>query len=287
MLEAYADWTGEGARVPRRDGPGDAARGRDVRRGPVAGIPAAGAGRGVVRRAARVLGPLEGPLLRAVRARRRLGGGDPVPALGQLLRPHPDTSVHEAYPGHHWHLVMRKANPSDVRRVYSTPYFSEGWALYAERVMRERGFFTSPLHELQHLNATLFRAARIIVDTSLHLGEMTFEEAVAFMTDRAALPDPVARAEVGPLLLVADPGVVVPDRVPGDSCYPRRVLGFTGLRGRGRARCAGRGVARLPRRDRVVRRAAAWPGAAGRAGRLTPAARNARGRDRQRASINR
>jgi uncharacterized protein (DUF885 family) len=109
----------------------------------------------------------------------------------------PTTSVHEAYPGHHWHLVMRKANPSEVRRVYSTPYFSEGWALYAERAMRERGFFTNPLHELQHLNATLFRAARIIVDTSLHLGEMEFEEAVTFMMDKAALPEPVARAEVG------------------------------------------------------------------------------------------
>jgi uncharacterized protein (DUF885 family) len=109
----------------------------------------------------------------------------------------PTTSVHEAYPGHHWHLVMRKANPSDVRRVYSTPYFSEGWALYAERVMRERGFFESPMHELHHLNATLFRAARIIVDTSLHLGEMTFEQGVTFMVDKAGLPEPVARAEVG------------------------------------------------------------------------------------------
>ena len=109
----------------------------------------------------------------------------------------PTVSVHEAYPGHHWHLVMRKGNPSDVRKVYSTPYFSEGWALYAERVMRERGFFEDPIHELHHLNATLFRAARIIVDTSLHLGEMTFDEAVAFMMDRAAMPEPVARAEVG------------------------------------------------------------------------------------------
>ncbi len=109
----------------------------------------------------------------------------------------PTTSVHEAYPGHHWHLVMRKGNPSDVRKVYSTPYFSEGWALYAERVMRERGFFDDPIHELHHLNATLFRAARIIVDTSLHLGEMTFEEAVTFMMDKAAMPEPVARAEVG------------------------------------------------------------------------------------------
>ena len=109
----------------------------------------------------------------------------------------PTTSVHEAYPGHHWHLVMRKANPSDVRRVYSTPYFNEGWALYAERVMRERGFFREPIHVLHHLNATLFRAARIVVDTSLHLGEMTFDEAVAFMVDRAAMPEPVAKAEVG------------------------------------------------------------------------------------------
>jgi uncharacterized protein (DUF885 family) len=109
----------------------------------------------------------------------------------------PTTAVHEAYPGHHWHLVMRKQHPSRVRRVYSTPYFSEGWALYAERVMRERGFFESPLHELQHLNATLFRAARIVVDTSLHLGEMTYEQAVTFMMDKAALPEPVARAEVG------------------------------------------------------------------------------------------
>lgn len=109
----------------------------------------------------------------------------------------PTTAVHEAYPGHHWHLVMRKTGPSRVRRVYSTPYFTEGWALYAERAMRERGFFRTPLEELHHLNATLFRAARIVVDTSLHLGEMRHDEAVTFMIDRAALPEPTARAEVG------------------------------------------------------------------------------------------
>jgi uncharacterized protein (DUF885 family) len=109
----------------------------------------------------------------------------------------PTTSVHETYPGHHWHLVMRKANPSEVRRVYGTPYFNEGWALYAERAMRERGFFEDPIQELHHLNATLFRAARIVVDTSLHLGEMAVDEAVEFMIDRAAMPEPVARAEVG------------------------------------------------------------------------------------------
>ena len=108
----------------------------------------------------------------------------------------PTTAVHEAYPGHHWHLVMMKSNPSRLRQVYRTPYFSEGWALYAERVMREQGFFTDLRHEMYQYEATLFRAARIVVDTSLHMGEMTWDEAVRFMTERTALTEPTARAEV-------------------------------------------------------------------------------------------
>jgi uncharacterized protein (DUF885 family) len=93
---------------------------------------------------------------------------------------------------------MRKTRaPSRIRLVYGTPYFNEGWALYAERVMRERGFFTEPLQELYHLNATIFRAARIVVDTSLHIGEMTHDEAIAYMATKTALPEATARAEVG------------------------------------------------------------------------------------------
>ena len=109
----------------------------------------------------------------------------------------PTTSVHEAYPGHHWHLVMAKANPSPVRRIFGTPYFNEGWALYAERVMREQGFFTDPKHLLYQYEATIFRAARIVVDTSLHIGEMTFDDAVRFMVEKGNLTEPNARAEVG------------------------------------------------------------------------------------------
>ena len=109
----------------------------------------------------------------------------------------PTVSVHEAYPGHHWHLVMRRLYASRLRRVMSTPYFVEGWALYAERVMRERGFFQEPIEELFHLEATIFRAARIIVDTSLHMGEMTADEAITFLMDKLAMAEPTARAEVG------------------------------------------------------------------------------------------
>ena len=108
----------------------------------------------------------------------------------------PTTAVHEAYPGHHWHLVVAKGNPSEVRALLGTPYFSEGWALYAEQLMREEGFFADLRHEMFQYEATIFRAARIVVDTSLHMGEMSYEDAVTFMMERANLPEPTARAEV-------------------------------------------------------------------------------------------
>jgi uncharacterized protein (DUF885 family) len=62
---------------------------------------------------------------------------------------------------------------------------------------REQGFFADPRHELYQYEATIFRAARIIVDTSLHIGEMTFDDAVDFMRRKANLTEPNARAEVG------------------------------------------------------------------------------------------
>ena len=108
----------------------------------------------------------------------------------------PTTAVHEAYPGHHWHLVTAKSNPSPIRHMLRTPYFTEGWGLYAEHVMREQGFFTDPRQEMSQIEATVFRAARIIVDTSLHIGDMSFDEAVEFMRTKANLPEPTARAEV-------------------------------------------------------------------------------------------
>ena len=109
----------------------------------------------------------------------------------------PAVSVHEAYPGHHWHLVTVQQQARRIRKVLGTSYFTEGWGLYAEKLMREQGFFTDPRHELCQLDARIFRAARIVVDTSLHLGEMSFEDAVTFMSTKASLSEPTARAEVG------------------------------------------------------------------------------------------
>jgi uncharacterized protein (DUF885 family) len=108
----------------------------------------------------------------------------------------PTTSVHEAYPGHHWQLTWSNRCDRKVRKVIRTPYFVEGWALYAERMMHEQGFFADPGAALGHLNARIFRAARIVVDTALHTGDMTIDQAVDHMVTKAALPPQVAGAEV-------------------------------------------------------------------------------------------
>ncbi|MGD0743126.1 MAG: DUF885 domain-containing protein [Acidimicrobiales bacterium] len=108
----------------------------------------------------------------------------------------PTITVHEAYPGHHWHLTWMKTSTRRVRQFVHSSYFSEGWALYAEQMMREQGYFSERRAELGQLNARIFRAARIVVDTGLHIGDLGVEEAVAYMETNAGLPAPVARAEV-------------------------------------------------------------------------------------------
>jgi uncharacterized protein (DUF885 family) len=106
-------------------------------------------------------------------------------------------TVHETYPGHHWHLAhMAAIQRRPLRYAFSSAYFTEGWGLYAEEMMKEQGFFTDPRHELRQVDMRLLRAARIVVDTSLHLGEMTIDEAVEHMSTKASLSADTAQAEV-------------------------------------------------------------------------------------------
>ena len=109
----------------------------------------------------------------------------------------PTTSVHEAYPGHHVHLVSARENARPLRAVVGTSFFSEGWALYAEQMMADQGFYLERVDELiGQLEARRFRALRIVLDTSLHIGDMEFEEAVEILVREAGYPEPTARAEV-------------------------------------------------------------------------------------------
>ena len=110
-------------------------------------------------------------------------------------------AVHEAYPGHHWHLAWLAAKAASgtarpLRFVLGSAYFVEGWGLYTEDLLREQGFFRTPEQELCQRDYRLFRAARIVVDTSLHLGEMTIEEAVDYMATHTSLSPETSQAEV-------------------------------------------------------------------------------------------
>ena len=220
--------------------------------------------RRLIQRAAGLLRPTLGPLLRAHRAGRHVGGrasrsASPPTATPRSRRRRSTRHI----PGHHWHITWSKIHAPKLRLVLGTPYFSEGWALYAERVMRERGFFEDPIQELQHLEATIFRAARIVCDTSLHMGEMTYEEGVRYMTGADAAERADCPRGGRALLLLAHPGVGVSDRVPRDPAHPRTVPGSARLRQRGSQGRAHRGHPRVPRHDRGKRSHARRPGRAG------------------------
>jgi uncharacterized protein (DUF885 family) len=110
----------------------------------------------------------------------------------------PLTVLHEAYPGHHLQTTFANAVGSPPRKMGSflSSLFIEGWAFYCEELMEQAGFIHLPIQRLVRLQAQLVRASRIIIDVSLHLGQMSVEEAILFLTNRAGQEPDSARAEV-------------------------------------------------------------------------------------------
>lgn len=106
-----------------------------------------------------------------------------------------DTVVHETYPGHHLQISFARRNKSLARRFIDHSVFVEGWGLYSEEVMYELGFFDDE-QRLFQLEWTLVRAARVVIDVSMHTGDMTFEAAVKMLTDDVHLEKPLAMSEV-------------------------------------------------------------------------------------------
>jgi uncharacterized protein (DUF885 family) len=106
------------------------------------------------------------------------------------------TNVHEAYPGHHLQLVCANANPSEVRGLFDSTVFCEGWALYCEQMMLDERMTTDPRYRLFQLKDQLWRACRVVIDVKLHTGRMTFDEAVDMLVNVARLEHPNAIGEV-------------------------------------------------------------------------------------------
>ena len=108
----------------------------------------------------------------------------------------PGTVWHEAYPGHHLQFVYAKDVRSKIRRLYDSPLLSEGWGLYCEELAFETGYYTDRRERLMQLNWRLQRAARVLLDVSLHTGRMSYEEAVAFLVDKVRLNKAQAEGSV-------------------------------------------------------------------------------------------
>ena len=105
------------------------------------------------------------------------------------------TVHHELIPGHHLQGFMTDRYNSH-RSLFRTPFWGEGWALYWEMRLWDLGFPTTPEDRIGMLFWRMHRAARIIFSLSFHLGEMTPDEAIAFLVDRVGHEPANATAEV-------------------------------------------------------------------------------------------
>jgi uncharacterized protein (DUF885 family) len=83
-----------------------------------------------------------------------------------------------------------------VRRVNDSPLLSEGWGFYCEELASETGYYDDPRERLMQLNWKLQRAARVILDTSLHAFGMSYDDAVDFLVQRVGMRPEQARASV-------------------------------------------------------------------------------------------
>lgn len=93
------------------------------------------------------------------------------------------TVPHELIPGHHLQLFVG-ARSHPYRRVFGTPFYIEGWALYCELRLWDLGWARTPEERMGMLFWRMHRAERIIVTLKFHLGQLTPDEMVAFLVDR-------------------------------------------------------------------------------------------------------
>ncbi|TMP34824.1 DUF885 domain-containing protein [Pseudoalteromonas rubra] len=98
-------------------------------------------------------------------------------------------TLHEAVPGHHLQISLNQELDylPDYRRDSYISAFGEGWGLYAEYLGLEAGFYQDPYSNFGRLTYEMWRAARLVVDTGMHMYGWSRERAMNFMRDNTAL----------------------------------------------------------------------------------------------------
>jgi uncharacterized protein (DUF885 family) len=107
------------------------------------------------------------------------------------------TTYHEGIPGHHMQIAIAQELPELPpfrQNEYYTAY-TEGWALYSERLGREVGFFQDPYSYFGHLQDDMLRAIRLVVDTGFHYKRWTRQQVVDFFHDHSAIDEPDVQSE--------------------------------------------------------------------------------------------
>jgi uncharacterized protein (DUF885 family) len=116
---------------------------------------------------------------------------------------------HESLPGHHLQISSILVDPAiprlrKVNRWWQDTAFVEGWALYAERLAREMGFYQDPYADFGRLAGELWRATRLVVDSGLHAKRWSREQAILYLDETT--PSPRASNESAVDRYLAVPG---------------------------------------------------------------------------------
>ena len=107
--------------------------------------------------------------------------------------------LHEAVPGHHMQVAraeeIQGLHPWRSQASFNIAY-AEGWALYAESLGYDMGFYKDPYQHFGNLQARLFRAARLVVDTGIHAYNWPRDKAIAYMAEQGGVDHAFAESEV-------------------------------------------------------------------------------------------
>jgi len=107
-------------------------------------------------------------------------------------------AYHEGVPGHHMQLsVQQQLTGLPKFRLHGLGFnaYSEGWALYAEELGKEVGFYHDPVSDYGRLSSELFRAVRLVVDTGIHSKGWSRDEVVQFFRKSGAVDEPTIQSE--------------------------------------------------------------------------------------------
>lgn len=178
--------------------------------------------------------------------------------------------LHEGAPGHHFQISLAQENAAlpDFQRFGGNTAYIEGWALYAETLGYEMGFYADPMQHWGTLDDEMLRAMRLVVDTGLHTKGWSREQAVDYMLANSGMGRSDAEAEVD--RYIANPGQALAYKIGALTIQRLRQEAEAALGSRFDIRLfhdqvLGSGALPMPVLEAKVRR---WIAAGGRAGYL-------------------